>query len=73
MLLEEDNPDNRFILKLIILARIDILEELASLATILPDKASSISNKKLPAFVAKLGRSDMSVMIVFIELCEYFL
>jgi hypothetical protein len=72
MFFEEYDPYNAFILILALFSGIDTLQKLPSLATIFPDKPSSISNKKLPTFISKLAGSDIGIIAILIQLGKYF-
>ena len=72
MFLKKNDPNNPFILILALLSWIDTLQKLPSFTTILPHKSSSIPNKKFPTLIAKLTRSDISVITIFIQLSKHF-
>jgi len=72
MLLEKNNSDNGFVLKLVVFSRVNLLKKISSLAAILTHEACSITDKEFPAFITKFSRCDVSVMIVFVEFSEDF-
>lgn len=71
MLPEEDYPNDAFVFKMIILARVNLLQKLPSFATILSHEAGRIPNEKLPVFVAKLCSSNMGVVLLVVQFGEY--
>lgn len=66
MLFEEDNANYSLVLILIILSRIDLLQEIACLAAVLSHKPSSISHEELSALVPELTSSDVGIIVAFV-------
>ena len=73
MLFEEKQFNDGFVLVLILLTRFNLLQKLSSLTAILSNKTRSISNEKFPTFIPELSSRNMSVVIILIQLCKYFL
>lgn len=57
---------------MIFLARLYFLQELASFAAVLPNKASSVSHEELSILITELSSSDVSVVLLIMQLGEYF-
>lgn len=70
MFFKEDYADNCLILVLIVLSRVDLLQELASLAAVLSHKTTSIAHEELSALVSELTSSDVGVIVAFVEFSE---
>lgn len=67
---EENYADYCLVLVLVVLSRVDLLQEIARLAAVLSHKASGIPYEKLSALVAKLTSSDVGVIVAFVEFGE---
>lgn len=70
MFFKEDYADYCLVLVLIVLSRVDLLQELSSLAAVLSHKASSITHEELSALVSELTSSDVGVIVAFVEFSE---
>lgn len=67
MLFEENDTNYSLVLILIVLPRIDLLQEIACFAAVLSYKPSSISHEELSALVPEFAGSDVGIIVAFVE------
>lgn len=72
MLFQENDLDDGFVFVLIVFARLDFLQEISGLRTVLSDKPCGIAYEKFTAFVAEFSSSNMSVVLVIVKFGENF-
>lgn len=72
MLSQKDYSYNSFVFIVIVLTRLYFLQELASFTAVFPHKASCISHEELPILVPEFSSSYVGVVLLIMQLGEYF-
>lgn len=73
MFFEEDYADDGFVLILVVLSRLDFLQELACITAVLSDEACSVPNEEFSALVTELAGCDVGIVTGLVQFGEDFL